>query len=186
MAGEKIAEALELGMSDLELMSEWEVAKATQPNIAPPPRNPLFIALGGISAEQHVLNVLQKIQAAALRDALLVLPFVMVPSLFTFLNIFAIRSMNIPLTCRVLFFMLKTHQRQIVASKAMKPMLQGIKGNLRASLKRQKDEIGFNLAALRVITAKVKQKEVKDYIDEDIWDDEGAKSRRKRGFVQVA
>jgi U3 small nucleolar RNA-associated protein 12 len=186
MAGEKIAEALELGMSDLELMSEWESAKATQPNIAPPPRNPLFIALGGVSAEQHVLNVLQKIQAAALRDALLVLPFVMVPSLFTFLNIFAMRSMNIPLTCRVLFFMLKTHHRQIVASKTMKPMLQGIKGNLRASLKRQKDEIGFNLAALRIITAKVTQKEVKDYVDEDTWDNEGAKNGRKRGFVQIA
>jgi U3 small nucleolar RNA-associated protein 12 len=94
--------------------------------------------------------------------------------------------MNIPLACRVLFFMLKTHHRQIVASKTMKPMLQGIKGNLRASLKRQKDEIGFNLAALRVITAKAKQKEVKDYVDEDTWDDEGVKSGRKRGFVQVA
>jgi U3 small nucleolar RNA-associated protein 12 len=82
--------------------------------------------------------------------------------------------------------MLKTHHRQIVASKTMKPMLQGIKGNLRASLKRQKDEIGFNLAALRVITAKAKQKEVKDYVDEDTWDDEGVKSGRKRGFVQVA
>jgi U3 small nucleolar RNA-associated protein 12 len=186
MAGEKIAEALELGMADLELMNEWEAAKTTQPNIAPPPRNPLFMALGGISAEQHVLNVLQKIQAGALRDALLVLPFVMVPSLFTFLNIFAMRSMNVPLTCRVLFFMLKTHHRQIVASKTMKPMLQGIKSNLRTSLKRQKDEIGFNLAALRVITTKVKQKEVKDYVDEDTWNDEGVKSGRKRGFVQVA
>lgn len=186
MAGEKIVEALEICMADLELMNEWEVAKVAQPNLAPPPRNPLFMALGGISAEAHVLNVLQKIQAAALRDALLVLPFVMVPSLFTFLNIFAMRSMNIPLTCRILFFMLKTHHRQIVASKTMKPMLQGIKGNLRASLKRQKDEIGYNLAALRVITAKVKQKEVKDYVDEDTWDDESAKNARKRGFVQVA
>ena len=186
MAGEKIAEALEIGIADLELMNEWENAKATQPSLAPPPRNPLFMALGGISAEAHVLNVLQKIQAAALRDALLVLPFVIVPALFTFLNIFAMRSMNIPLTCRVLFFMLKTHHRQIVASKTMKPMLQGIKGNLRASLKRQKDEIGFNLAALRVITAKVKQKEVKDYVDEDTWNDDDTRSSKKRGFVQVA
>lgn len=186
MAGEKIAEALEIGMADLELMNEWEAAKVTQPRLAPPQRNPLFMAFGGISAEAHVLNVLQKVQAAALRDALLVLPFVMVPPLFTFLNIFAMRLMNIPLTCRILFFMLKTHHRQIVASKTMKPMLQGIKGNLRTSLKRQKDEIGFNLAALRVITAKVKQKEVKDYVEEDTWDDEGAKSGRKRGFVQVA
>jgi U3 small nucleolar RNA-associated protein 12 len=185
MAGEKLTEALEVGMADLELMNEWNSAKVTQPNLALPQRNPLFMALGGISAEINVLNVLQKIQAAALRDSLLVLPFFLVPALFTFLNIFAMRSMNIPLTCRVLFFMLKTHHRQIVASKTMKPMLKGIKGNLRASLKRQKDEIGFNLAALRVISTKVKHKEVKDYVDEDTWDDEALTTGRKRGFVHV-
>jgi U3 small nucleolar RNA-associated protein 12 len=186
MAGEKIVEALEIGIADLKLMSEWEAAKKAQSSIAPPSRNMIFMAFGGISAEAHVLNVLQKIQAAALRDALLVLPFVAIPSLFTFLNIFAMRSMNIPLTCRILFFMLKTHHRQIVASKTMKPMLQGIKDNLRASLKKQKDVIGFNLAALRVISAKVEQKEVKDYIDEETWEETSVKAARKRGFVQVA
>lgn len=44
--------------------------------------------------------------------------------------------------------------------------------------------MGFNLAALRIISTKVKVSETKDYIDET-WDDED-KSTRKRGFVQVA
>lgn len=127
MAGEKIAEALEIGMADLEIVREWEAAKVTQPNTAPPARNPLFMALGGISAESHVLSVLQRIQAAALQDALLVLSFSMVPALFTFLDIFATRSMNIPLTCRILFFMMKIHHRQLISSKAMRPMLDDIR-----------------------------------------------------------
>jgi U3 small nucleolar RNA-associated protein 12 len=187
MAGEKIAEALELGIADLELVQEWETAKIDQPNTAPPARNPLFMALGGISAEAHILNVLQRIQAAALQDALLVLSFSMVPSLFTFLNIFATRSMNIPLTCRILFFMLKIHHRQVVASKTMRQMLDSIRLNLRQSLSRQKNEIGFNLAALRVVSARVNVKEAKDYVDEETWDaDEGNRSERKRGFVQIA
>ena len=186
MAGEKVADALEIGMADLGLIREWETAKATQPNIAPPPRNPLFMALGGISAEVHVLTVLQRIKAAALQDALLVLPFATIPMLFTFLNIFATRSMNIPLTCRILFFMLKTHHRQIVASKTMRLMLDGIRGNLRHALKRQKDEMGYNLAALRVIGDQVKEKGVKEYVDEDTWEVEDTKSQRKRGFVQVS
>jgi U3 small nucleolar RNA-associated protein 12 len=186
MAGEKIAEALEIGMADLQVMEEWETAKAGQPNIAPPPRNPLFMALGGISAETHVLTVLQRVKAAALQDALLVLPFATVPSLFTFLNIFATRMMNIPLTCRILFFMLKTHHRQIVASKTMKSMLDGIRTNLRQALKRQKDEMGFNLAALRVISAQVKEKGVKDYVDEESWETDKTEGQRKRGFVQVS
>lgn len=186
MAGEKIAEALEIGMADLQIMGEWEAAKATQSNIAAPPRNPLFMALGGISAEVHVLTVLQRVKAAALQDALLVLPFATIPPLFTFLNIFATRSMNIPLTCRVLFFMLKTHHRQIVASKNMKSLLDGIRSNLRQALKRQKDEIGFNLAALRVIGAQIQEKGVKDYVDEATWQTDSTEGLKKRGFVQVS
>jgi U3 small nucleolar RNA-associated protein 12 len=182
-AGERIAEALEIGMVDLGNIKDWEVARSTQPNIAPPSRNPLFIALGGISAETHVLTVLQGIKAAALQDALLVLPFATVPPLFTFLNIFATKSMNIQLTCRILFFMLKTHHSQIVASKTMKPMLEGIRGNLRMALKRQKNEMGYNLAALNVIGAQMNENTV-DYVDDRESDE--CRSTRKRGFVQVA
>jgi U3 small nucleolar RNA-associated protein 12 len=183
-AGERIAEALEIGMVDLEIMRDWEMARSTQPNIAAPSRNPLFIALGGISAEAHILAVLQSIKAAALQDALLVLPFATVPPLFTFLNIFATKSMNIQLTCRILFFMLKTHHSQIVASKTMKSMLEGIRENLRKALKRQKNEMGYNLAALKIIGARMSENTV-DYVDDRAL--EGDQSRPlKRGFVQVA
>ncbi len=184
-AGERIAEAIEVGMTDLGVIKDWEVARSTQPSIALPSRNPLFIALGGISAEAHVLTVLQSIKAAALQDALLVLPFATVPALFTFLNIFATKSMNIQLTCRILFFMLKTHHSQIVASKTMKPMLEGIRGNLRKALKRQKDEMGYNLAALKVIGAQMNENTV-DYVDHAALDGDETRSLRKRGFVEVA
>jgi U3 small nucleolar RNA-associated protein 12 len=186
MAGEKVMEALEIGIADHQVMQEWAAAKLSQPKLAPPPRNPLFVALGGISAETHVLNVLQRIKAAALQDALLVLPFSAIPMLFTFLNLFASLSMNIPLTCRILFFMLKTHHQQIVASKTMRLMLDSIRSNLRQALKRQKDEMGYNLAALRVIGNQVQEKGVKNYIDEETWDDEDKKNQRKRGFVHVS
>lgn len=186
MAGERITEALELGMADLNVVKEWEEAKSNNPNIAPPQRNPIFMALGGISAETHVMNVLQRIKAAALHDALLVLPFATVPMLFTFLNIFAIRSMNIPLTCRILFFMLKTHHRQIVASKTMRAMLDGIRMNLRNALKRQKDEMGYNIAALKVVGLQIKEKSVKDYVDENWEEEDQSRSVKKRAFVHVS
>jgi U3 small nucleolar RNA-associated protein 12 len=182
-AGEKIAEALEIGMADLELMKDWEAAKITQPKTAQPPRNPLFIALGGVSAEAHVLSVLEKTNASALQDAILVLPFSTVPSLFTFINIFAMRSMNIPLACRILFFLLKVHHSQIVASKTMRPMLDGIRGNLRGALKKQKDEMGYNLAALKVIGSRMKESAA-NYVDEDTLKEQV--SPRKRGFVSVS
>jgi U3 small nucleolar RNA-associated protein 12 len=186
-AGERIAEALELGMADLNVLREWEEAKRANPSIASPQRNPIFVALGNISAEAYVLNTLQRIKAASLHDALLVLPFSSVPMLFTFLNLFSLREMNVPLTCRILFFMLKTHHRQIVASRTMRTMLEGIRANLRAVLRRQKDEMGYNIAALKVVGMQLKEKSVKEYVD-DTWDEEmeGANRVRKRAFANVS
>lgn len=188
MDGEKILEALELGMEDLETMREWREIKAAQPNARAPDRNPLYLALGNISAEQHVLNVVQKIPAASLQDALLVLPFSKVGALFTFLGIWASREWNIPLTCRILFFMLKTHHRQIISSKTMRPMLDGIRASLRRVLSRQKDEMGFNLAAIDFIGNQVKERSVSDYVDEDIWEEQQRQksSGKKRGFVNIS
>ncbi|KAF3769198.1 WD40 repeat-like protein [Cryphonectria parasitica EP155] len=187
MAGERIVESLELGMVDLGVVRDWEEAKLSNPNVAPPQRDPIFMALGGISAEVYVMNTLQRIKASALHDALLVLPFSTVPLLFTFLDIFALRSMNIPLTCRILFFMLKTHHKQIVASKTMRAMLDSIRTNLRQALRKQKDEMGYNIAALKVVGMQIQEKSIKDYVDEN-WEAEEDDSRgvKKRAFIQVS
>jgi U3 small nucleolar RNA-associated protein 12 len=193
MAGEKIAEALELGMADLEIMREYATNKITNPSLAAPARHPLFLANGNISAEAHVLATLQKIPAASLQDALLVLPFAAVPSLFTFLDLFAQQGQNIPLTCRVLAFMLKVHHKQIVASKTMRPMLDAVRVHLRAALRMQKDMVGYNLAALKVISMRIKEGVEKDFfIDgeelEGRLDALGidGKGVKKRAFVDVA
>ncbi|POR30842.1 U3 small nucleolar RNA-associated protein 12 [Tolypocladium paradoxum] len=186
MAGERIQEALEMGMADLNLIKEYEEAKLSDPKAMPPQRNPVFLALGNITAEEHVMSVVQRIKASALHDSLLVLPFASVPMLFTFLNMFALRSMNMPLTCRILFFMIKTHHKQIVASRTMKAMMDGIRTNLRAALKRQKDEMGVNIAALKVVGMQIRDKSVKEYVDET-WEDENAeRAAKKRAFVHVA
>lgn len=188
MAGERIAEALELGMADLVVLQEWEEARRRQPGVAlaPPQRHIVFTAMGNLSAEDHVMRVLQRIPAAALHDALLVLPFAQVPALFTFLSLFARKAMNVPLTCRVLFFMLKTHHRQIVASRTMRTTMDGLRANLRAVLQQQKDQMGHNMAALRVVGSQVRDQAVKNYVD-DSWEDvDATQNARKRGFVQVS
>jgi U3 small nucleolar RNA-associated protein 12 len=182
-AGERIAEALELGLADLELVREWEVQKRTKPNLAPPQRNPLYLALGNVSAERHVLQVLSKIPAAQLHDALLVLPFSTLPALFTFISIWVQRQWNVTLTCRVLFFMLKTHQKQIVASKELKGMLEGMRTDLRQMLGAVKDQIGFNVAAMRFVGERVDEAGIVRL--EDVEKEE-AKGGKKRGFIDVA
>ncbi|PWO23250.1 BCS1-N domain containing protein [Pyrenophora tritici-repentis] len=134
-AGERIQEALDLGIPDLELVQNWEIQRRSNPKLAPPQRNPLYLALGNISAERHVLSTMAKIPAAQLHDALLVLPFSSLPALFTFLAIWVRKQWNVTLTCRVLFFMLKTHQKQIVASRELKTVLEAMRNDLRIMLR---------------------------------------------------
>jgi U3 small nucleolar RNA-associated protein 12 len=182
-AGEKIAEALELGLEDLELVQQWEVQKRSNPKLAPPQRNPLFLALNNVPAERHVLNTLAKIPAAQLHDALLVLPFSSLPSLFTFIAIWLHRQWNITLTCRVLFFMLKTHQKQIVASRELKSVLENMRKDLRRTLNGNKDLIGFNVAAMKFIGERVDEMAIVRLEDVEKADES---SKKKRAFVDVA
>lgn len=188
MAGEKIAEALELGLEDVELMREYERSKQANPKTALPQRNPVFLANNNISASAYVLSTVQKVPAASLQDALLVLSFSQLPALFTFLALWAAESRNIPLTCRVLFFMIKAHQKQIVSSRLMRPMLEDVRNKLRQTLTFQKHELGFNLAGLRVLGRRVNELGESEYVDEAKWDEaEASKGRgKKRTFVNVA
>jgi U3 small nucleolar RNA-associated protein 12 len=169
----------------LEVVRAWEVQRKANPKIAPPQRNPLFLALGNILAERHVLNTLSKIPAAQLHDALLVLPFSSLPALFTFLAIWVQKQWNVTLTCRVLFFMLKTHQKQIVSSRELKTVLEGMRADLRRTLTGNKDLIGFNIAALRFVRERVDEAQLVRLEDVDRLEDEG-QNRKKRGFVHVA
>ncbi|KAJ9500683.1 beta transducin [Exophiala xenobiotica] len=188
MAGEKIAEALEVGFEDLKIMQEYEQAKRTNPRIAPPQRDALFLANNNVSASVFVLNTFQKIPSASLQDALLVLSFSQLPALFTFLALWAKEGRNIPLTCRVLVFMLKTHQKQIVSSQALRVALEEVRDRLRQTLQKQKHDLGFNLAGLRVLGRRVRELGETDYVDESTWQDNQVNMTRgtKRGFITVA
>lgn len=188
-AGERILEALDLGLVDLAAVAAHRAQQAANPtvNMAPPQRDPLFLALGGISAERHVLNTVAKIPAAQLHDALLVLPFSAVPGLFTFIRIWVRRQWNVPLVCRVLFFMLRTHQRQIVASRELKTSLEGMRGELRETLGGLKDMMGFNAAALRFVGQRAQTSGVARIEDvEEEGEERKGKGKKKRAFVDVA
>ncbi|RMD39422.1 hypothetical protein DV735_g5707, partial [Chaetothyriales sp. CBS 134920] len=197
MAGEKIAEALGLALEDLHLVREHQRQKEAHPNavLAPPQRNPILTLVhNNVSASEYLLSVFEKIPAAPLQDALLVLSFTQLPALFTFLAIWAREGRNIPLTCRVLLFMLKVHQRQIVSSRLMRNELEELRQNLRKTLEHRRRELGFNLAGLRVLGRRVEEMGMeREFVDDNLLDlDEGAATSRKRGrpkkraFVNVA
>lgn len=189
MAGEKIAEALDLGTEDLELIREYEKAKLANPKTAIPQRNPVFLANANVSASSYVLNTFQKIPSASLQDALLVLSFSQLPNLFTFLALWASEGRAVPLTCRVLFFIVKTHQRQIVSSRLLRGQLGDIRDQLRKTLHAQKSELGYNLAGLRILGRRVGELGESGFVDDMEVMEENARKKgdgRKRTFVNVA
>ncbi len=58
---------------------------------------------------------------------------------------------NITLASRILFFLLKTHHHQIVSNRIMRTTLVALRESVRAALSRQKQTLGYNIAALRFI-----------------------------------
>lgn len=108
MAGEKVMEALDLADDEREAWAEYEEAKGKpgNENVPPPEKNALLKAMGDVGPEQNVLNVLAKIPNASLQDALVVLPFRYVGSMFECLSFWAKKvsfpSLLIPLALKVL------------------------------------------------------------------------------------
>jgi U3 small nucleolar RNA-associated protein 12 len=191
--GEKIMEALEVGIADLELMRDYERNKIRNPKLAIPQRNPLFLALGNITAEEHVLATLRRIPTPSLPDALLVLPFSVLPNLFTFLSIFLQKRMLPELAWRVTFFLLQAHMQQIIASRQLREELRECERGFEAWCKEQKGIVGFNLAGLEIMGREVREREeVMGWVGDVGEDGDGAeegkegKGKRKRVFGNVA
>ncbi|CAE6432991.1 unnamed protein product [Rhizoctonia solani] len=174
MAGERIMEALDIADSERAAtlayeeqclgLTEEEVARVPQPT-----RPPLLEALG-IDGPQHVLRVVEKVPGPALFDALLVLPFTKVVSMLTYLDEWAKRDISTAMTSRILVFLLRTHHHQIVANKVLRTTLLALRNHLRGALKIHKDEVGYNLAALRIIRRRDDLNRVSEFYETTIGD----------------
>lgn len=88
-----------------------------------------------------------------------------------------------------MFFLLKTHYHQIVANRIMRTSLLPLRRHLRGALKRQKDVIGYNVAALQHIRRINDANRTAQFFDEEDLDEEKVRARlaseRKRKRVSV-
>ncbi|KII95241.1 hypothetical protein PLICRDRAFT_34085 [Plicaturopsis crispa FD-325 SS-3] len=181
MAGERIMEALELADAERDALLEYADQKAKLgPDVLPPPRNPVLAAYD-LEPEAYVLRVVEKVPSTALLDALLVLPFGKVVSLMRYLNIWAQKEWNIILVSRIIFFLLKTHHHQIVANRVMRTALIPLRVHLRGALRRQKDTIGYNLAALQFLRRKNDGERVAQFYEDEGLDEEKVRAKIAEG-----
>ena len=167
-AGERIIEALTIAEEEIEKKSAYE--KALQqglPGVVTPELNPLLLAMRHDSAEQHVLHIVSKIKSADLEEALMVLPFSKVLTMFQVMHYWIKRQWNMALTCRILIFLLKTHQNQIAATRlsSLRISMDEMKTMLRQALQSQKDQIGCNLAGLMFVRRQWELEHVSEFVD---------------------
>ncbi|PBL02509.1 WD-repeat-containing protein [Armillaria gallica] len=193
MDGERIMEALTLADEERQVFQEYEdamarLSKDDAMRLQPPPRNPILAAYD-LDPEAYVLRVVEKVQSTSLQDALLVLPFGKVVSLMNYLNIWAQKEWNIVLVSRILFFLLRTHHHQIVANRIMRTALIPLRKHLRGALRRQKDTISYNLAALQYMRRRNDHDRSVQFYEEEGLDEEKVRARiaegRKRKRVAI-
>jgi U3 small nucleolar RNA-associated protein 12 len=147
-AGERIMKALDLFQEEKEKLAQslkyGEDPESVTPHI-------LLSASGCPDPESYVLQAFEKIRSSDLEAALLVIPFSYVPNILYLTNHWASKNWNASVTCRVLFFLLKVHHNQIVASRSLRPVLADLQKSVRKSVEMQRDLVGKNVAALRYL-----------------------------------
>ncbi|KAI5123399.1 hypothetical protein M0805_006107 [Coniferiporia weirii] len=172
MDGERIMEALELADMERASSTAYQEAKgklspSEAEKLQTPPRNPILAAYN-MEPDQYVLMIVEKIHSTALLDALLVLPFGKVLSLTNYLNEWAEKGQNITLVSRIVAFLLKTHHHQIVTHRALRPSLIPLRKHLRNALLKQKEMVGYNLAALRYLKRQEDASRTASFLEESM------------------
>jgi U3 small nucleolar RNA-associated protein 12 len=76
-----------------------------------------------------------------------------------------IQGIATTLTSNMLSYLLRIHASQIVATKALRPLLLSLRGHLRQALLRQRNQIGYNLAALKFIKRQEEEARTADFYE---------------------
>ena len=146
-AAERLMEALETAL-------EEDKAIASRGDGEDGRANPLML---GLSPQLYVLRALRMIKAPELEQALLVLPFHLVELLCNYLVQLLHSTFEVELCSRCAIFLVRIHQAQIVANRAMLEPLRALQRVLRTRLQQQLGLVGQNVAALRHINPKPRE-----------------------------
>lgn len=138
-----------------------------------------------IDSTTHVLRTIQSIKSSDLEESLLVIPFSYISDLLTLFNKFVLQSLEIELSCRCIFFLLRIHHGQITSSSSLIEIIHDLKKNVKKSVQKLRDRAGFNLAALNHIKREAELKEeVSIFADLTDAYKEKKKKKRKQDILQ--
>lgn len=140
-AADSIIEALDLAEAEYERIHVHEASNGKsvfQPNV-------LMI---GLTPSAYVLRALCNVRASDLEQALLALPFTDALKLMAYLKEWMVEGSQAELVCRVSVLLLQLHHSQLVATVSSRPILTSLHEVFQDGVKKLKDTLGFNLAAM--------------------------------------
>jgi U3 small nucleolar RNA-associated protein 12 len=97
-----------------------------------PTLHPLIVARGHSNPSIYVMNIIRSIPLSELEGSLLILPFSQITSLLLILRDWTLKGCYLELLSRVLFFILRIHQKQITTNRVLKSTLEQIRTTLKA------------------------------------------------------
>ncbi|KAF7584097.1 WD domain, G-beta repeat family protein [Clavispora lusitaniae] len=198
-AGEKLMEALDIGVEDLDNVEQYELQLQQYQSKKPgafmptkPTPNSILVAFG-VTGQEYVLNTMLKIRSTQLEDALLVLPFSYTVKLMRFISIWTNKQnitnniVNLSLICKVLFFVMRTNAKELVSQRdeKLRNYLVEVKTQLRGKLVEASKQLGYNTEGLRFKRNQWKLNHETEFIDEAEQREYEEKKAVKRTFATV-
>jgi len=151
-SGDRIMEAIEIADQEMKDVALFKKKQATVGKDET--KRAVNHLLLGMDSSQYVHWILRSIKSVDLEQSLLVLPLSHVERLLFYLITLLKNGHGFEICSQVAIFLVKTHQSQIIANKAMSVPLRELKRLLKLRLTDARDIVGYNLAAMR-ITSKI-------------------------------
>lgn len=195
-AGERLMEALDLGIPEIENEERYAEElklwnkKKTDMKPVKPVKHAILTAINK-TPQEYITETLARIHPSQLEDALLVLPFSYVMKFLKFIDTALLNERllqhNLPLICKNLFFIVKSNHRELVSQKneELKIRIARVKDRLRAALKSNQNDLGFNIEGLFFIRQQWNLRHKLEFVDEYAQREQDDKTTKKRVFETV-
>lgn len=165
-------QAVELLMDSIEILLNFKDADNSEPI-------PLLMKAHHVNTPVDlIVAILSRIKPSDLEEALLLLPFTSVCELLKALpEIIAKRTDQTELLCKVITFLFRVHRKPIIGNQNLLPFIQQMVNDLESTITEQRDIIGKNLFALKIIHHDIEQDELSNGA-ELFYDASKAKKKR--------
>lgn len=148
-AGDRIMEAIETADKESKELSSFRKLQEERGGDNKRAPNPMLF---GMDPPYYVLWILRSVKSVDLEQSLLVLPLNHVERLMHYLIVNLQRHKGVELCAKISVFLIKAHQKAIVANRTMITPLRELQTLVRKRTTDVRDTIGFNLAAIKMVS----------------------------------